>query len=353
MLTTRLTRDLGIRHPVASAGMARVAQADLVVAVSEAGGLGCLGGVSFLPDDLRGEIDSIRSRTDNPFAVNLLLPDSLTTDDEAQWAPVRDLWNSLPPTDRAKLAGVEALLTPGAVAGQIDVVLTARPAVVVLTFATPRWFVDECHDRGITVFALVGSIGKAREAAASGVDYVVAQGTEGGGHTGHVSTLTLVPAVVDVVDAPVLAAGGIADGRGLAAALTLGAAGAWVGTRFIASQEAYGHEAFKQRVVAGAVNETVLTRAYTGKPLRAFRNNWTEEFERDARGIAPFPQQYAVAGALVETGYQDGDVERGMMPVGQSVQLVHEILPAGQIVESMVAEAEGILSLLSAQTVSG
>jgi NAD(P)H-dependent flavin oxidoreductase YrpB (nitropropane dioxygenase family) len=346
-LPTRFTRDLGILHPIASAGMARVSQADLVVAVSQAGGLGCLGGVSYLPDALRREIDAIKHRTDRPFAVNLLLADSLTTQDDDAWAPVRRLWESLPADERRLMQGVESMLTPGAVQGQVEVVLAARPAAVVITFGTPAWFVEECHDRGIAVLALVGSIGRAKEAAAAGVDYVVAQGTEGGGHTGYASTLTLVPAVVDAVPVPVLAAGGIADGRGLAASLTLGAEGVWVGTRFIATPEAFGHPAFKQRVVDGALNQTTLTRAYTGKPLRAFANAWTREWEDRTEAPAAFPQQYAVAGRLVETGYQEGDLERGMMPVGQSVQLVHEILPAGEVVRRMVADAATILGRLA------
>ncbi|MBA6440766.1 NAD(P)H-dependent flavin oxidoreductase [Streptomyces sp. GMR22] len=352
MITTTLTRRLGIAHPVVSAGMARVAQADLVVAVSEAGGMGCLGGVSFMPDQLRAEIEKIKAGTGNPFAVNLLLPDSLTTEDEAQWEPVRRLWSALPEHDRARLAGVEALLTPGAVARQVEVVMEAAPPAVVLTFATPAWFIEECRKRGILVFALVGSVGKAVEASRAGVDFIVAQGSEGGGHTGYASTLALVPGVIDAVEQPVLAAGGIADGRGLAAVLSLGAVGAWVGTRFIASTESYGHDAFKQRVVSGKLNQVTLTRAYTGKPLRTFRNAWTDQWESRAGDIAAFPQQYAVAGTRVETGYQEGDLDWGMMPAGQSVQIIDEILPAGDIVRGMVAEAEEIISRLHG-TVSG
>jgi len=349
MIRTAFTDALGVTHPVCSAGMARVAQADLVGAVSNAGGFGCLGGVSFMPALLKAEIAKIKSITDRPFAVNLLLPSSLTTEDEEHWAPVRELWGKLPQNERHKLAGIEPLLTPGAVGDQVDVVLEARPAAVVLTFATPDWFIQECRARDIKVIALVGSIGKAREANAAGVDVIVAQGSEAGGHTGYASTLTLVPGVIDVVDVPVLAAGGIADGRGLAASLALGAAGVWVGTRFIASTESYGHAAFKRRVVEHELKDVTLTRAYTGKPLRAFRNTWTAEWESRTAEIADFPSQYAVAGVRVETGYQDGDLEFGMMPAGQAIQLIHESRPAGDIVQSMVDEAEAILGRLQGQ----
>lgn len=349
MIATTLTDLLGIQHPICSAGMARVAQADLVVAVSNAGGLGCLGGVSFMPSELREEIAKIKGGTDRPFAVNLLLPESLTSEDEQQWAPVRELWSSLDDAERSKLAGVEALLTRGAVAQQVEVVLEASPAAVVLTFATPDWFISECKERGIKVFALVGSVGKAREASAAGVDVIVAQGTEAGGHTGYASTMTLVPAVIDVVDQPVLAAGGIADGRGLAAALCLGAAGVWVGTRFIASPEAYGHEVFKKRVVEGTFKDTTITHSYSGKRMRAFTNEWTDRWSSEDRVPVGFPGQYAVAGVNVETGYQDGDLRFGMMPVGQTTQLVHAITPAAEIVTSMASTAETILDRLASR----
>lgn len=327
--------------------MARVAQADLVVAVSNAGGMGCLGGVSYLPDALRSEIQEIRMHTGRPFAVNLLLPDVLTSADEEQWEPVRELWNSLAPEERTKLLGVEALLTRGAVDGHIEVVMEERPPVVILTFATPPEFISRCHRRGILVGAMVGSIGRASQAEADGVDFLIAQGTEGGGHTGHVGTMALVPGVIDTVRVPVLAAGGISDGRGLAAALALGAAGVWVGTRFIATDEAFGHTAFKQRVVDGHSRDTTLTRAYTGKPLRAFRNRWIADWEQRDMEIRGFPAQYAVAGARVESGYQDGDLDWGMMPAGQGIETIREIVPAAQVVHEMVERAEGIIRALS------
>jgi NAD(P)H-dependent flavin oxidoreductase YrpB (nitropropane dioxygenase family) len=347
---TAFTDLLGIEHPVASAGMARVAQAPLVAAVSEAGGLGCLGGVSFLPDALRDEIRAIRRATSRPFAVNLLVPPTLVDPAASSWGAVEARWRALPEEDRAKLRGVEAMLTPGAVQGQVEVVLDERPAAVVLTFDVPEWFIRACHERDVRVLALVGSVPRAEQAATAGVDLVVAQGTEGGGHTGHVGTMALLPGVVDAVAVPVLAAGGIVDGRGLAAARCLGAAGAWMGTRFIASAEAYGHPAYKQRVVEATSRDTILSRAYTGKPLRTLENAWTREWAGRTAEIQPFPAQYAVAGVRVETGYQDGDVEEGMMPAGQAVQQLRRIQPAGDIVREVVAEAESILRTLASET---
>lgn len=343
-MRTALTERFGITYPVMSAGMARVAQAPLVAAVSEAGGMGCLGGVSYLADALREEIQAIRRATSKPFAVNLLVPPTFVDDAADDWEPVRRRWQGLTAAERDKLRGVEPMLTPGAVAQQVEVVLAERPAAVVLAFDAPRWFVTACHERHIAVMALVGSASRAKQAEIAGVDFVIAQGTEGGGHTGYVSTIVLVPAVVDAVDAPVLAAGGIVDGRGLAAARCLGAHGVWMGTRFIASVEAYGHDLYKQRVVTGHSKDTTLSKAYTGKPLRTFQNRWTAEWADRTSEIQPFPAQYAVAGARVETGYQDGDLDYGMMPAGQGIESVHEILPAGEIVRSVAEEAKRILA---------
>jgi NAD(P)H-dependent flavin oxidoreductase YrpB (nitropropane dioxygenase family) len=349
-MRTAFTERLNITHPVASAGMARVAQAPLTAAVSAAGGLGTLGGVSYLPDPLRTEIQRIKRLTDRPFAVNLLVPPTLTDPSAGIWQPVTELWQRLSPQERTKLAGIEALLTPGAVQGQVEVVLDEAPAVVVLTFDSPTWFIDECHRRGIAVMSLVGSVSRAVEAERAGADLIVAQGTEGGGHTGHIGTMALIPSVVDAVKVPVLAAGGIVDGRGLAAALCLGAAGVWMGTRFIASDESYGHARYKQRVLDASSRDTILSRAYTGKPLRTLRNDWTAEWENRTVDIKPFPAQYAVAGTRVETGYQDGDTAQGMMPAGQAVALLHDIRPAADIVREVVAQAEYILNHAAAHT---
>ena len=346
-MRTALTNRFDIEHPIMSAGMARVAQAPLVTAVSEAGGMGCLGGVSYLADALRAEIRTIREGTAKPFAVNLLVPPSLVDEDAASWEPVQRLWQSLSPAERGKLRGVEPLLTPGAVSQQVEVVLDERPAAVVLTFDVPEWFVNACRERDIVVIALVGSVGRAQQAEIAGAEFIIAQGTEGGGHTGYISTMVLLPSVVDTVAVPVLAAGGIVDGRGLAAARCLGAEGVWMGTRFIASEEGFGHRAYKDRLVTASSKDTTLSRAYTGKPLRTLQNDWTREWVARENEIQPFPAQYAVAGTRVETGYQDGDLRQGMMPAGQSIDLVHEIKPAADIVRAIAADADRILRALT------
>jgi len=329
-----LLQKLGMTHPVFAAGMARVSQAGLVAAVSEAGGMGCLGGISFMPTALRDEICSIRARTDRPFAVNLLGHDF--SEDRTSLG----LWSGLSPQLKQELHGIEAILTTGIIGDQVAVVLDERPSVLVLTFGTPPDVVDACHQRGITVLSICGSVPAAREAEAAGVDAIIAQGAEGGGHTSHIGTLVLVPSVCDAVRVPVIGAGGIADGRGLAAVLCLGAVAGWCGTRFAASEEAFGHANYKQRLLSADARDAVLTRSYTGKNLRTLRNAWTAS-EQDTH--AEFPAQYAQAGRRVESGYLEGDVDEGMMPAGQTVALIHEILPAGEIVRRLSSEAAEIL----------
>lgn len=340
VISTGVMRAFGMDHPVFSAGMARVSQAPLVAAVSEAGGMGCLGGVSFMPGALRAEIHAVRARTRRPFAVNLLVAEPAGA---ACWDRIRRAWNRLSPAQQAKLRNVEPLLTPGVIEEQIAVVLEERPAALVLAFGAPRTTVDACHERGIKVMAMCGSVGRAVAAAQSGVDCLIAQGAEGGGHTGHVGTLVLVPAILDAAGLPVIAAGGIVDGRGLAAALCLGAEGAWCGTRFIASEEAFGHEAYKRRILTAEIKDTTVTTAYTGKTLRTLCNAWTDQWGRRAAPAADFPEQYAVAAERVESGYQDGDLKEGMMPAGQGVGLIHDILPAAEIVRRMSQEAARLL----------
>jgi NAD(P)H-dependent flavin oxidoreductase YrpB (nitropropane dioxygenase family) len=341
VLKTVLCDLLGIEHPILSAGMARVSQAGLVAAVSEAGGCGVLGGVSYSPEALSDQIAAIRLQTKRPFGVDLVLTPDLLDDSEKAWEPIETLWRNLSPATQAKLEGVSQMFKRGGVRGQLNAVLDAKPALIALAFSAPAWVVQECHARGIVVAALVGSVNGAADAEKAGVDFIVAQGTEGGGHTGHVGTFVLVPAIVDAVSIPVVAAGGVVDGRGLAAALAFGAVGVWVGTRFVASNEAFGHQVYKDRIVRADLTETVITKSYTGKSMRTLRNQWTDQWPPSKE--TKFPGQYAIAGELVETGYQDGDLETGMMPAGQGAALVHEVLPAAEIVRRMAADADHII----------
>jgi len=320
-LHTPLCDLLSIRYPICQAGMGYVARSALAAAVSEAGGLGVLAAAHNTPAELRAEIRRVRDLTDKPFGVDIL------------FATVR-------------AAGDEADQFTDAVRGWADVTLEERVPVLVAGLGNPGPVTAQAHRLGMKVMALCGNVKQARDHADNGVDVVIAQGHEAGGHTGRIAGLVLVPAVVDALaPRPVLAAGGIADGRGLVAALALGAVGIWIGTRFIATHEAHGHDNYKKRVVALDEEGTVVTRAASGKPCRLIRNSFTRSWERREAEILPFPIQAARVGrAAGILAREDGDVDNGNAPCGQSAGLVRDIRSAGEVVDALVGEAEAVLA---------
>ena len=230
----------------------------------------------------------------------------------------------------------------------MDVTLEERVPVLIAGLGNPGPVTAEAHRLGIKVMALCGNVKQARDHAANGVDVVIAQGHEAGGHTGRIGGMVLIPAVVDAV-APfaVVAAGGVADGRGLAAALALGAVGVWMGTRFIATHEAYGHDNYKKKIVAIDEEGTVVHRGATGKPCRAIRNDFTREWEKRTAEILPFPLQAQRVGfPAAIRAREEGDIEGGHAACGQSAGLISEIVPAREVIERMMAEAEATLQRL-------
>jgi enoyl-[acyl-carrier protein] reductase II len=313
-MRTRLTDLLDIEHPVMLAGMGGVSYHELVAAVSNAGGFGCLG-ASAMGDAMVGEIRATKALTDKPFGVDLLTA-----------------------------AGD---LTP-----KVEEIIREGGRVFVAGLGVPRDVVDLCHKHGVLVVNMCGKVHHAVLAVEAGCDIVVAQGTEAGGHTGQVATLPLVPQIVDAVDgrALVVAAGGIFDGRGLAAALCLGADGVWVGTRFIATPEAMSVQGYKETLIKLGEDGTTVSRAYTGKTCRVVRNGYTEYFEEHRDELQPFPAQ--IGRAVREGAFHMGgnlqtegvDPSKEFYPAGQGVGGIKELIPAGDIVRSMVAEAEEILA---------
>jgi enoyl-[acyl-carrier protein] reductase II len=316
---TRLTELLGVTHPVMLAGMGGVAYSALTAAVSEAGGFGCLGASTMTSAQLRDEVARTRDATHLPFGVDLLtaFSDSL-------------------------VAHAEIAIEGGARA-------------LVAGLGVPSSVVDLCHRHDVLVVSLCGKVDHARRARDAGCDLVVAQGTEAGGHTGTVATFPLVPLIVDAVGAeiPVVAAGGIFDGRGLAAALALGADGVWVGTRFIATPEARALPGYHDRILAASEDATVVSRAFTGKTMRVLKNATTERYERDPSALRPFPDQLGVAlrDGTFHLGGDEAtpgvDPAREGYPAGQVVGAITEVVPARRIVTDMVAEAESVLSRLT------
>ncbi len=317
-MRTRLTEVLGIEHPVMLAGMGGVATADLVTAVCEAGGFGCLGAATMTTDQMVQEIRAVRARTGRPFGVDLLTA------------------------------------MPGDLTGQVEQVIAGGATVFVAGLGIPGAVVDLCHRHGVLVVNMCGKVAHARRAVDAGCDLVVAQGTEAGGHTGRVATLALVPAVVDAVGeaVPVVAAGGIVDGRGLAAALCLGADGVWVGTRFVATPEARTVRGYKEALLLAAEDATTVTRAYTGKTMRAFANAYTAWWDEHTDELEPFPAQIVRAmndGAfhLGGDGATPGiDPDRECYPGGQGAGTIRVLVPAGEVVRTMVGEAETVLRRL-------
>jgi enoyl-[acyl-carrier protein] reductase II len=317
-MQTRLTEILDIEHPVMLAGMGGVSYHQLAAAVSEAGGFGCLGASTMGDGTMVEEIAAVRSLTDRPFGVDLL---------------------TAAPQDMP--AKVQAIIDGGA-------------TVFVAGLGVPREVIDQCHEQDVVVVNMCGRVHHAVTAVEAGCDLVVAQGTEAGGHTGQVATMALVPQIVDAVgdQVPVVAAGGIFDGRGLAAALTLGAAGVWIGTRFIATPEARAVPGYKDRLIAGSEDGTMITRAYTGKTCRVVRTSYAEEFELSGVRPEPFPGQVirSMTDGVNHLGGDeatpDVDPEREFMPAGQAMGAIEALVPAGDLVRSIVDEAEAILSRL-------
>ncbi len=313
-LHTPICDLFGIEHPVFLAGMGGVAFAQVCAAVSEAGGFGTLGLVGFPPDRIRAEMRAVRARTKKPFGVDLLaaLPEQIH-------------------------ASIEVIIEEGA-------------AAFIAGLGVPEPVIDKCHRAGLKVMAVCGKVSHAVHAEAAGCDAVVAQGTEAGGHTGQVAAMALVPQTVDAVKIPVLAAGSIVDGRGLAAALALGAQGAWIGTRFIASHEAHAASGFKQRLVEAGSADTVVTRCYSGKPMRVLRNAYVESWEKRSSEIRPFPLQFLESGreGVLSFGVDPVDPARTCMPAGQGVGAIEEILAVAEIMRRLVDGARGEIDRLAA-----
>ena len=319
-LHTPICDLLGIRYPICQAGMGYVARSALAAAVSAAGGLGVIAAANLSPRELREEIKKVREATDRPFGVDIL------------FASVR-------------VSGSEAEQFTDTVRAWADITLEEKVPVLVAGLGNPGPVTAQAHRQGMKVMALCGNVKQALDHADNGVDVVIAQGHEAGGHTGRIAGLVLIPAVVDrLAPRPVLAAGGMADGRGIAAALALGAQGVWMGTRFIATPEAYCHDNYKKRVVTLDEEGTVVTRAASGKPCRLIRNNFTREWEKREAEIQPFPVQAARvgrdAGILAR---EKGDVDNGNAPCGQSAALIQDIVPAAEVMRRLVAETEGVL----------
>lgn len=357
VLRTRLCDLLDIEYPIILAGMAECAHVELTAAVSEAGGLGVIGAMNMTPDELDAVIRKVKKLTSKPFGVDSVAP--LGTVETATVEELRDLVPDEPGEYAADLARRLGIPVPegvklgkgqgfawaaGLTPKQIEVVYDHKVPVFAAGLGSPGFMVPEAHKRGMKVIGVVGNVRQARKEAEADVDIIVAQGHEAGGHTGYIATMPLVPQVVDAVDPrPVVAAGGIADGRGLVAALALGACGVWCGTAFIGTYEANFDQAFKDQILQATEKDTRVTRVLTGKTARLINSKLIETWEAEGGPLLPFPLQLLVSSDLFQVMFETGHKEYLFTPAGQVCGLVKEMKSAKQVVEEMVDEAVRIL----------
>ena len=311
MIRTPLCDLLGIQYPIIQGGMAWISTSELVAAVSEAGGLGVIGAGSAPPGYVRDQIEKTKALTAKPFGVNIPMFSSFVSD----------------------LA---------------QICIEAKVPVVFTGAGSPSAILPALKGAGIIVISVVASVALAVRLARDGADALVAEGMESGGHIGDVAAMPLIPQVVDAVGVPVIAAGGFADGRGLLAALALGAVGVQMGTRFICTTECIAHANYKDRIVRANDRATVATGHSLGHPVRAIRNQMTTRFaELEKSGVTEAEVIEFGTGRL-RLAAADGDVVYGSVMAGQIAGLVHDIIPVRALMERIMAEAEAGLANLNA-----
>ena len=376
-LRTKLCDIMGIEYPIISAGMGPSmigektgATVDLVVAVSEAGGLGVLGAAGYTVDEMRDAIREVRARTDKPFGVDILLPAAQVAQgdvdpDSTPDVPIVDALKSLPKKhyewflrvkEEYELPDLDIAIRGGSTTSRphasIKVCLEEKVPLFCAGLGNPGFMVEEAHANGVKVLGLTGNTKNARRVAESGVDFVVAQGHEAGGHTGRIGTMALLPQVLDAVgNVPVLAAGGIGDGRALAACLAMGCAGVWVGTRFLATKESGLIPEQGEFIVNATDEDTRRSQLYTGKTSRTIYSRVHELWEKSGLEMLPFPKQGLLASAVIASFHKAGKFEYVGPFSGQVSGLIDEIKPAREVVEEMVEQAVDILCRKLPETV--
>jgi len=308
--STRLNELLRIDYPILQGGMAWVADAQLAAAVSNGGGLGIIAAANVPPEILDQELAKVRTLTDKPFGLNIML---------------------LSPTAEDALLLAERHKVP----------------VVTTGAGAPGKIIDRLKPSGTVVIPVIASVAHAKRVVKQGADAVVAEGLESGGHIGETSTMSLVPQVVDAVSVPVIAAGGIADGRGIAAALALGAEGVQVGTRFVCAAECTAHENYKEMLLKAGDRSTTVTGRPTGHPVRCLKNKLSQAFEELERTSAGLEEFERLGAGRLRKAVVEGDVEWGSVMAGQVAGLVKDVKPAGQIIEEMFEQAREILGRLA------
>ncbi|MDX2235698.1 MAG: nitronate monooxygenase family protein [Hyphomonadaceae bacterium] len=316
-LRTPICTMLDIEHPILLAGMGGVSYAELAAAVSNAGGYGVLGMAGTSAGFIREQMRKTRALTSRPFGVDLLAA------------------------------------SPESLVDAVDVIIGEGASSFVAGLGVPMPIMEKLKKAGLKVMVVCGAVKHAIKAEQAGCDAVICQGGEGGGHTGLVGTAPLVAQAVEAVKIPVIAAGGLYDGRGLAAALALGAQGVWMGTRFIAATESHAAPMYREAITAATDEDTIRTRCYSGKPMRVKKNSYVEDWERRPQDIQPFPMQAALS---VQTGVIGGiggqleglDPDRSCFAMGQSAGGVRTVKPAADIIAEIMDEAHAAIARMAA-----
>jgi NAD(P)H-dependent flavin oxidoreductase YrpB (nitropropane dioxygenase family) len=350
---------LGIEVPIVLAGMGGASGPELAAAVSNAGGLGVLGAAACGPDELRSWIARTRKLTDKPFGVDTLLPASVRrgafNKPAAKGKSPQELLPEYQEFAREFMAreGLERVELPRGRGGfnndlfeaQMKVVIEEKVPVYASGLGDPAPWMEAMHANGTRVMAVVGAVRHARKVAASHIDVIVAQGHDAGGHNSPVGTMALIPQVVDAAgEIPVLGAGGIVDGRGVAAAIMLGAQGVWVGSAFLATHEANIEEFQKKAIVESTEEGTTITRSLTGKPARYIKSKWTQAWVDAGLEPLPMPYQGAVSGPVQVAALRQGrgDIAPGF--AGQGIGMITSIRPAREVLRDLVEGAERALA---------
>lgn len=307
-MKTRVTEMLGIEYPIIQGGMAWVAEHHLAAAVSEAGGLGIIGAASAPPEAVREEIHKVKKLTKKPFGVNIML------------------------------------MNPNA-EEVAEIVIEEGVKVVTTGAGNPGKFISAWKKAGIRVIPVVASVAMAQLMVRAGADAVVAEGTESGGHIGSATTMTLVPQVADTVEVPVIAAGGIGDGRGFAAAIMLGAEAVQMGTRFVVAKESIVHTNYKEKVIKAKDIDSEVTGMSTGHPVRQIRNQMTREYLKLEREGASLEElEYLTLGSL-RKAVMDGDIVHGTLMAGQIAGLIKKEQTCQEMIKEIMEEAEKLLRI--------
>lgn len=303
MFNTRLCELLNIKYPIIQGGMAWVATHELAQAVSKAGGLGIIAAGNAPKEVIREEIKKLRENTDKPFGVNIMLMSPFADD-------------------------------------IMDLVCEEKVPVVTTGAGNPGKYINRLKSYGIKVIPVVPTVALAKRLEREGVDAVIVEGTEAGGHIGELTTMSLVPQISNAVDIPVIAAGGVADGRGFLAALSLGADGVQIGTRFVCSTECIAHDNYKEKIIKSKDRDAIVTGRSTGYPVRVLKNKFTKEYlELEKKGVS-FEELEKLGAGRLRIAVMEGDMDNGSVMAGQVAGLINDVKSCEEIIIDIIKEAE-------------